>query len=424
MVQRQRKLGRGVALVGAGMSKYGVRQGFSNREMFVEAFQNMLKSVDRGIDPKAIEANYVGCCGAWTWETQAGIAKWCTDWAGLNPIPSTTIDNACASASVAMRQAIIGVASGLYDIAIGGGVEKMTTLPTEETTLVLATGGDIIWEGYAGYTFPGLYATMATAHMAEFGTTPEDLMNVAIKNHYNGALNPMAQMPFTLEDHMKMRIAKAKEKGQPVPDWKNVMDFLHDPAFNPMIAYPLRLFDCCPITDGAACALFVAEDIAKNFTDKPLYVVGTGQASGNALLSRDALNYIPATRLAAKQAYEMAGVTAKDIKIAEVHDCFTIAEVMAIGDLGFFEPGKEAATAAAMGKTARDGVMPINTSGGLKSKGHPVGATGAGQAVEIFHQMRGEAGARQVKKDVNLALQHNVGAHGTTVVVQIYERRD
>lgn len=423
MIQRKRKLGRGVALVGAGMSRYGVRQGFSNREMFVEAFQNMLKSVDRGLDPKDIEANYVGCCGAWTWETQAGIGKWCTDWAGLNPIPSTTIDNACASASVAMRQGIIGVASGLYDIVIAGGVEKMTSLPIEETTLVLATGGDIIWEGYAGYTFPGLYATMATAHMSEFGTTPEDLMAVAIKNHNNGALNPMAQMPFTLEDHMKMRIAKAKEKGKDVPDWKNVMDFLHDDSFNPMIAYPLRLFDCCPITDGAACAVFVAEDIARNFTDKPLYVVGTGQASGGALLNRQSLSHIPATRIAAQQAYEMAGVKPEDIKIAEVHDCFTIAEVMAIGDLGFFKPGKDAATAAAEGKTARDGIKPINTSGGLKSKGHPVGATGAGQAVELFHQMRGEAGARQVPLDVDLALQHNVGAHGTTVVVQIYERR-
>ena len=423
MIQRKRKLGRGVALVGAGMSRYGVRQGFSNREMFVEAFQNMLKSVDRGLDPKDIEANYVGCCGAWTWETQAGIGKWCTDWAGLNPIPSTTIDNACASASVAMRQGIIGVASGLYDIVIAGGVEKMTSLPIEETTLVLATGGDIIWEGYAGYTFPGLYATMATAHMSEFGTTPEDLMAVAIKNHNNGALNPMAQMPFTLEDHMKMRIAKAKEKGKAVPDWKNVMDFLHDDSFNPMIAYPLRLFDCCPITDGAACAVFVAEDIARNFTDKPLYVVGTGQASGGALLNRQSLSHIPATRIAAQQAYEMAGVKPEDIKIAEVHDCFTIAEVMAIGDLGFFKPGKDAATAAAEGKTARDGIKPINTSGGLKSKGHPVGATGAGQAVELFHQMRGEAGARQVPLDVDLALQHNVGAHGTTVVVQIYERR-
>jgi acetyl-CoA C-acetyltransferase len=423
MAQRERKLGRGVAMIGAGMTKYGVYPGLSNREMFVEAFKATMKSVDKGLDPKDIEANYVGCCGAWTWETQAGIGKWCTDWAGLTPIPSTTIDNACASASVAMRQGIIGVASGLYDIVIAGGVEKMTSLPIEETTLVLATGGDIIWEGYAGYTFPGLYATMATAHMHAHGTTNEDLMAVALKNHENGALNPLAQQGFTIKDHMEMRRAKLIDKGKADPGWKTEMDFLHDANLNPDIAWPLRLFDCCPITDGAACVIFCAEDIAKNFTDKPIYVRGTGQASGGALLDRDVLTSIPATKIAAESAYKMAGVTAKDIKLAEVHDCFTIAEVMAIADLGFFPEGKEAATAAADGRTARDGEMPINTSGGLKSKGHPVGATGAGQACEVFHQMRGEAGARQVKGDTDLMVQHNVGAHGTTVVVNVWERR-
>lgn len=423
MVRKQRKLGRGVAMVGAGMTKYGALPGLNNREMFLEAFKAACKSVDKGIEPQDIEANYVGCCGAWTWETQAGIGKWCTDWAGLTPIPSTTIDNACASASVAMRQGMIGIASGLYDVVIAGGVEKMTSLPIEETTLVLATGGDIIWEGYAGYTFPGLYATMATAHMSEYGTTSEDLMAVAIKNHDNGALNPLAQQPFTLKDHMEMRRKKLIEKGKGDPGWKNVDDFLHDPALNPDIAWPLRLFDCCPITDGGACVILCAEDIAKNFTDKPIYVKGTSQTSDGALLDRESLTSIPATRLAAQQAYDMAGVTAKDIKLAEVHDCFTIAEVMAIADLGFFKEGKEAATAAAEGKTRRDGEMPVNTSGGLKSKGHPVGATGAGQACEVFHQMRGEAGERQVKKDLDLVLQHNVGAHGTTVVVNVWERR-
>lgn len=419
----KRKLGRGVAVVGAGTSKYGVRQGVGNREMFVEAFGDMIRSVDRAIDPKDIEANYVGCCGAWVWETQAGVGKWCTDWAGLIPIPSTTIDNACASASVAIRQGIIGIASGLYDIVLAGGVEKMTTLPTEETTLVLATGADMVWEGYAGFSFPGLYATMATAHMNEYGTTPEDLMAIAIKNHNNGALNPMAQMANTIGDFMNMRAARAKEKGQPVPSWADEMEFLHDSRYNPVIAWPLRLFDCCPITDGASCVLLVAEEIARDFTDRPIYVIGTGQASGGALHDRESLTSIPAAQIAARQAYEMAGVSPQNIKIAEVHDCFTIAEVMAIADLGFFKPGKEAATAAAEGKTTRDGVKPINTSGGLKSKGHPVGATGAGMVVEIFQQMRDEAGPRQVPMDVNLALTHNVGAHGTTVVVQVYERR-
>jgi len=420
----KRKLGRGVAVVGYGMSKFGVLPGMDCRDMFTDAFKNLLNSVDKGVDPKDVEANYVGCCGAWNWEAQAGIAKWCTDWANLVPIPSTTIDNACASASVAIRNGIIGIASGLYDVVLAGGVEKMTNLPTEGTTLVLATGADKTWECYAGYTFPGLYATMATAHMNEYGTTAEDLMAVAIKNHNNGAINPVAQMPNTIKQIMEQRQAKAKEKGKPVPDWVTDMDFLHDNQYNPMVAWPLRLFDCCPITDGAACVLLVAEDIAKNFTDTPIYVTGTGQASGRALHSRDTLTSIPASQIAAKQAYEMAGVGPADIKIAEVHDCFTIAEVMAISDLGFFQPGKDAATAAAEGKTARDGIKPINTSGGLKCKGHPVGASGAGMIGEVFHQMRGEAGARQVPNtDVNLAMTHNVGAHGTTVVVQIYERR-
>lgn len=424
MSKGKRKLGRGVAVVGVGMSKFGVLPGMDCRDMFADAFKDLVTSVDKGIDPKDIEANYVGCCGAWTWETQAGIGKWCTDWANLIPIPSTTIDNACASASVAIRNGIIGIASGLYDVVLTGGVEKMTNLPTEGTTLVLATGADKTWECYAGYTFPGLYATMATAHINQYGTTAEDMMAVGIKNHNNGALNPRAQMPNTITQIMEQRVARAKQKGQAVPEWATEMDFLHDNRYNPMVAWPLRLFDCCPITDGSACVLLVAEEIARDFTDTPIYIVGTGQASGRALHNRETLTGIPAAQIAAQQAYEMAGVGPQDIKIAEVHDCFTIAEIMAISDLGFFKAGKEAATAAAEGKTALDGVKPINTSGGLKCKGHPVGASGAAMVGEIFHQMRGEAGTRQVPNmDVNLAMTHNVGAHGTTVVVQIYERR-
>jgi len=423
MANGTRKLGRGVAIVGAGMSKFGMIPGWSCRELFVEAMKDMQKSVDKGLDLKDIEANWVGCCGAWNWETQAGIGKWCTDWGGMNPIPSTTVDNACASASVAIRNGILAVASGMYDVVVAGGVEKMSTLPTEGTTLVLATGADVTWEAYAGYTFPGLYATMANAHQNQYGSTPEDLMAVALKNHFNGALNPRAQMNYTIKGLMKQRQDSAAKKGQKIPQWADEMEFMHDDAYNPYVAYPLRLLDCCPITDGASMVTIVSEDIAKRFTDNPLYVVGTGQASGPALHTRDTITSIPATQLAAQQAYAQAGVTPKDIKIAEVHDCFTIAEVMAIADLGFFKPGKEAARAAAEGRTALNGEMPINTSGGLKCKGHPVGASGAGMVVEVFHQMRNEAGERQVKKDVNLAMTHNVGAHGTDVVVQIYERR-
>lgn len=421
---KKRKLGRGVAIVGAGMSKFGVRNGINGRELFVEAFNAMKASVDKGINPNDIEGVWVGNCGAEMWESQAVIGILCADWVGLTPVSARKIEAACASSSVAVRDAIMAVASGMYDVVVAGGTEKMTTLTANETTMALAAGSDTVYEACGGVTFPGLYASMATAHMHQYGSTLEDFMKVGIKNHQNGALNPKAHFGSSIAGIIESRIAKAKDKGLPVPTWKTEMDFLNDPKANPVIAWPMRLFDCSPVTDGASCLLVVAEDIAKNFTDAPIHVIGSAHASGRALHNRDTLTAVPSAQLAAQQAYEMAGVTAQDIKIAEVHDCFTIAEIMAIGDLGFFEPGLEAARAAGDGKTARDGIKPINTSGGLKSKGHPVGASGGAQMVELFHQMRGEAGPRQVPNmDVNLALSHNVGAHGTTAVVQIYERR-
>lgn len=411
-------------MVGAGMSPFGIRPDVTNRELFAEAFLDMKASVDKGVDPQEIEALYVGNCGAEMWESQSVIGVLCASEIGLTPRPALKVEDACASSSVAVREGIIGIASGLYDMVLAGGTEKMSVLPIDWTTMALACGSDTTYESSAGFTFPGLYASMATAHMEKHGTTHDDLLKVAIKNHSNGALNPKAHFPMTIKDVMNMRIAKAKEKGSPVPSWANELEFLNDPRYNPIIAWPNTLFDCCPITDGAACILLVAEEIAKNFTDTPIYIIGTGQASGHNLHDRDTLTSIPAAQLAAQQAYEMADVGPQDIKIAEVHDCFTIAEVMAIADLGFFKEGKEAATAAGEGKTAREGRRPINVSGGLKCKGHPVGATGAAQVVEIFQQMRGEAGQRQVTSmDVNLALNHNIGAHGTTAVVQIFERR-
>ena len=411
-------------MVGAGMSPFGIRPDVTNRELFAEAFLDMKASVDKGVDPQEIEALYVGNCGAEMWESQSVIGVLCASEIGLTPRPALKVEDACASSSVAVREGIMGIASGLYDMVLAGGTEKMSVLPIDWTTMALACGSDTTYESSAGFTFPGLYASMATAHMEKYGTTHDDLLKVAIKNHSNGALNPKAHFPMTIKDVMNMRIAKAKEKGGPVPSWADELEFLNDPRYNPIIAWPNTLFDCCPITDGAACILLVAEEIAKDFTDTPIYIIGTGQASGHNLHDRDTLTSIPAAQLAAQQAYEMADVGPQDIKIAEVHDCFTIAEVMAIADLGFFKEGKEAATAAGEGMTARDGRRPINVSGGLKCKGHPVGATGAAQVVEIFQQMRGEAGQRQVTSvDVNLALNHNIGAHGTTAVVQIFERR-
>jgi acetyl-CoA C-acetyltransferase len=310
----------------------------------------------------------------------------------------------------------------MYDVVLVGGVEKMTNLPTTEVTDTLATAGDALFEIPTGFTFPGFYAAMATAYMAKYGMKPEHMMNVAIKNHENGALNPNAQFNVSIPDWMETRKASATRKGKPAPTWENVWDFLHDEGANPMVAWPLRLFDCSPITDGAAAVLLVSEERAKEFTDSPIYIIGSGQASDYALHDRDDLTSIEGAKRAAFSAYDMAGVRPEDVRIAEVHDCFTIAEIIGSEDLGFFAPG-EGYKMAEDGVTARDGAKPINTSGGLKAKGHPVGASGVAQTVEIWKQMRGQAGERQVKGDIPLALTHNVGATGSTCAVHIYERR-
>ncbi|MGD9316068.1 MAG: hypothetical protein PVG56_04460 [Anaerolineae bacterium] len=416
-----RKLGRGVAIVGAGMSKFGAFPGRATRDLFVQAFQEMRASVNRGLDPDDIEALYIGNYSSDLFEDQGHTAPIMADWVGLAPRPATRIEDACASSGVALRQGIIAVASGLYDVVLVGGIEKMTDLPTERVTDTLATAGDALYEIPAGFTFPGFYAAMATAYMARYGATPETFMQVGIKNHDNGALNPKAQFGARIADIMASKRARAEKKGWPAPTWADEMAFLHDERANPVIAWPMRLFDCSPISDGAAALLLVPEEMARSFNDDPVYVVGSGQASDVALHDRSDLTTIRAARLAGQQAYEMAGVTPADIKVAEVHDCFTIAEVIATEDLGFFAPG-EGYRAAEEGLTARTGPRPINTSGGLKSKGHPVGASGAGQAVEAWKQLRGEAGDRQVA-DVDLALTHNVGGTGQTCVVHIFERR-
>ena len=421
MPTRKRKLGRGVALVGAGMSKFGAFKDKNSRELMVEAYQELIKSVDKGLNPKDIQAMYEGNGSSDLFENQIHTAPIMASWLGLVPIAATRIEDACASGGVALRQGVIAIASGLYDVVLVTGVEKMTDLPTEKVTDILAAASDVVYEAPAGFTFPGLYAAMATAYMAKYGAVPEDFMRVGIKNHENGALNPKAQFG-SISDLMKSRIARAKERGQPVPTWKDEMDFMRDPVANPVVAWPMRLFDCSPISDGAACALLVSEDIAKNFTDEPIYIRGSGQASDHALHERASLSSVNAAQLAAKEAYDMAGVKPSDIRIAEVHDCFTIAEVMATEDLGFFAPGK-GASCASEGYTKRNGPKPINTSGGLKSKGHPVGASGVGQVVEVWSQMRKRAGARQVTGDVPLALAHNVGATGGTCTVHIFERR-
>ncbi len=418
----QRKLGRGVAIVGAGMSRFGAFPGMTSRELFVEAFREMRTSVDKGLDPRDVEAIYVGNYSSDLFEGQGHTAPIMADWVGLTPRPATRVEDACASGGVALRQGILAIASGLYDIVLVGGVEKMTNLPTERVTDTLATAGDVVYEIAAGFTFPGFYAAMATAYMARYGATPETFMRVGLKNHDNGSLNDKAQFGATIRQIMDKRIASAKAKGRPVPTWADEMAFLHDDAANPVIAWPMRLYDCSPISDGAAAVLLVADELARSFSEAPIAIVGSGQASDSALHDRASLTGLRAAQEASRQAYAMAGVAPANIRIAEVHDCFTIAEILATEDLGFFAPG-EGWRAAEEGLTARTGPRPINTSGGLKSKGHPVGASGVGQVLEIWKQMRGVAGARQIPGGVDLALTHNVGGTGQTCTVHIFERR-
>lgn len=417
-----RNMRRGVAVVGAGMSQFGTFKEKATRDLFVEAFQEMRGSVDKGLDPRDIQALYIGNFSSELLEGQGHTAPIMADWTGLTPIPATRVEDACASSGVALRQGIMAIASGLYDVVLVGGSEKMSNLPITEVTDTLATAADMLYEIPAGFTFPGFYAAMATAYMHKYGTGADSLLRVGLKNHDNGKLNPKAQFQARIADLMAARITKAQEKGFPVPQWADEMAFLRDDAVNPMIAWPLRLFDCSPVTDGASAVLLVGEELARSFTDNPLHIIGTGQASDVALHDRDELTGLAAAQLAGRQAYEMAGVQPGDIKIAEVHDCFTIAEIIASEDLGFFSPG-QGHEAVEEGLTTRHGPKPINTSGGLKSKGHPVGASGTAQVVEVWKQMRGEAGERQVPHDIDLALTHNVGGTGQTCVVHIFERR-
>ena len=421
-VNKKRQLGRKVSIVGAGLSQFGAFPEKDSRDLFVEAFQDMVQSMDQGFDIEDIECAYVGNYSSDLFEHQGHTAPIVADWLGITPIPITRIENACASSGSALREGVMAIASGMYDVVLVGGMEKMTNLPTDGVTDVLASAADGLYEVPAGLTFPGIFGAIAKAHMDRYETNLDHLLKVSIKNHDNGALNPKAQFQQTITEMMERRKARAEERGQTAPDWKSDMDFLHDAGANPWIAWPLRLYDCAPITDGAACVLLVSDEIAHNFTGKPISIAGIGQATGKPLHDSDELTSLSAAKAAAQQAYDMAGVTVADIDLAEVHDCFTIAEIVATEDLGFFAPG-EGPRAVDEGRTALGGDHPINTSGGLKAKGHPVGASGVGQVIEIYHQLRGEAGARQVKKDnPAVGLTHNVGGTGGTCVVNVLRR--
>ncbi len=385
---------RDVAVVGVGLHKWGELWDLSLRDMFTIASRNAMS--DAGVDH--IDSMYIGCMSGGLFAAQEHIGSLMADYLGVTPIPATRVESACASGGVAFRMAWMEVASGLSDIVLAGGVEKMTDISGDEATFALSTAADTEYEGYVGVTFPGLYAMMAVAHMQQYGTTMEQMSQVSVKSHQNGALNPNAQYPFEVSLDAVMN--------------------------STMVAEPLRLLHCSPITDGAAAVVLCSAELAKEkFKDHPIVVVkGSGQASDTiALHSRADITKISVIENAAKSAYDMAGVGPKDIDLTEVHDCFSIAEIMATEALGLFEPGK-AGIAVENGETSREGSTPVNTSGGLKSKGHPVGATGIAQIIEITTQLRGEADKRQIDSPI-IGLAQNMGGSGGSSTVHILERQ-
>lgn len=383
---------RPVAVVGIGKTAFGAFADRDLRSLAVEAVSNAIK--DANLTPPAVEAFYLGNFAGPSFTGQNHLAPYVGAAAGFEQIPCTRFEDACASSGSAFFHAWQSVAAGIYDTVVAAGVEKMTSQSTPRVTEILAGAGDVAGEGRAGATFPALFGMIARRHMHQYGTTREQLAAVAVKNHANGAKNPLAHMRkvITLEQALA---------GKP-------------------IAEPLTLYDCSLVSDGAAAVVIIPLERAKDLNPKFARVLAVVQTSDHvALDSKADITEFPAVRAAAQKAYAMAGLRPQDIEVAELHDCFTIAEIVASEDLGFVEKGDGGPFAAA-GCTTITGRIPINTSGGLKSKGHPVGATGIGQICDVVMQLRGEAGERQVARH-HIGLAQNLGGSGATCVVTILE---
>jgi acetyl-CoA C-acetyltransferase len=381
-----------VAVIGIGMIKWGELWEKSLRDLAVEAALKCMD--DAGTDQ--VDTMYIGCMSSGLFNNQEHLAGMIPEYLGKRFTAATRVESACASGGLAVRSAFLEVASGMADYALAVGVEKMTDVDGGEATFGLATAADQDNEAFHGVTFPGLYAMMANAHMHKFGTTIEQLSQVSVKSHYNGSMNPHAQYPFKVTLDQVMNSTK--------------------------IADPLRLFHCSPITDGAAAVLLVPVEKAKELNKPYAVITGIGLASDTiALCHREELYGLKVVEVAAERALKMAGKTIKDVDFAEVHDCFSIAEIMVMEALGVVEQG-QGGPAVMDGLTALDGKFPINPSGGLKSKGHPVGATGVAQICETVSQLRGEADKRQIK-DAKIGLTQNMGGSGASCVVHILEAR-
>jgi len=380
-----------VCVLGAGSTKYGKL----NEGIIEIALKASIDAIDSaGITPQDIQAGYISNVFGVT-DRQVHMAPVIMSNLGVPEVPGLTIESACGSGSIMFREAYANVAAGFYDCILGLGVEKITHTGTIQSTTLFSYCSDFFYEGGNGASFPGLFASIARSYMAKYKASEEDLARVAVKNHENGILNPKA--------HVRKKIT------------------IDDVLKSPVVASPLKLYDCCPFSDGASAIILCSEDFAKKSGRPFIEVIGSGRgASPAAVQGRDDITTIPSTVAAANQAYKMAGITAKDIDFAEVHDCFTIAELIDIEDLGFFKKGA-GASAVREGATSRDGEIPINPSGGLKSKGHPIGATGIGQVVEVFEQLTGKAEQRTVR-DAEVALTHNFGATGASAAVHIFKR--
>ncbi|MHA1638436.1 MAG: thiolase domain-containing protein [Candidatus Thorarchaeota archaeon] len=382
-------------IVSGAMTKFGKLDGVSLREMFAEAVDKA--TVGAGIPKKDIQAAFIGTFIPEMFIHQGHTAPLLLDFAGLKGIAGTRHEAACASGATALRAGIMAIESGIYDTVLVAGAEKMTSVSTNMATEALAAAADDTFESSMGLTFPGVFGIAAVAHMRKYGTTEEDMARVAVKAHKNASTNPLAQFQkeITLEKAMK-------------------------PIY---VAWPLKLFDCSPISDGAAALVLTSTEKAKEYTDLSVKITGTGQASASMnLCDRSELTSFEASVAASKQAYDMAGLGPKDMDFAVVHDCFTIAEIIASEDIGFFKPG-EGVKAVNDGITALDGDKPINPMGGLKAVGHPVGATGIKQAYVLYKELLGEAGPNQVANH-NTALMHNFGGTGASCVVNIMRRAD
>ena len=381
---------RPVAVVGIGKTAFGAFPDRDLRSLAVEAGQKSLE--DAHAKPEQIEAFFLGNFAGPSFVGQNHLAPYVAAGMGIIGIPATRFEAACASSGAAFFSAVSAVAAGLYDVVLVTGVEKMTSQPTPKVTEILAGAGDVCGEVRAGATFPALFAMIARRHMYQYGTTREMMAAVAVKNHSNGAKNPLAHMRkvITMEQALS---------GKP-------------------IANPLTVYDCSLVSDGAASVVIASLERASEFTNKPVRVLGVSQASDNvALDEKDDITTLRAVKTSAEKAYKMARISPADIQFAEVHDCFTIAEILATEDLGFVKKG-EGGPYALAGKTCLQGERPVNTSGGLKAKGHPVGATGVGQICDVAQQIRGEAGERQIARN-KLGLAQNLGGSGATSVVTI-----